>query len=310
MAKGNAAIALSEESAAAARALSGTSAAEAAPASFDLADFSGDEGTGSIPSPVTAATLALAACGGGGGGGGGAPPPPPPPAAIQPTRAQAARFLGQAAVGASKAHIEQIAASGFEAWLDQQFAMPRAIKHWDWLVQAGYSNAGTMNSEQGFDPVMWRQLIASNDTAARARRHGAARSPRRRDRRRHPALAAIRLRGLCRHPPRRRLRQFPRPADEHLHQRGDGRLSHLPRQPEGERRDRRGARRELRPRADAALHHRPAAAQHGRHAAAGERRCRSKPIRRTTLPASRASSPAGTSPIRTIRRRTGCSCRW
>jgi uncharacterized protein (DUF1800 family) len=164
MAKGNAAIAISQESAAAARALAGTPAAEIAPASFDLSDFQDDDGARSIPSPVTAATLALAACGGGGGGGGPAPAPPTPPAAIQPSRAQAARFLGQAAVGATKAHVEQIAASGFEAWLDQQFAMPRAISHWDWLVQAGYATAATQNSEQGFDPVMWRQLVASNDT--------------------------------------------------------------------------------------------------------------------------------------------------
>jgi len=111
-------------------------------------------------------TLTLAACGGGGGGGGGAPPvaaPVPPPVAILPSRAQAARFLSQAATGASKANIDQVVAQGFEAWLDAQFAMPRAVSHWDWLVAAGYSNTTTMNSEAGFDPVMWRQLIANPD---------------------------------------------------------------------------------------------------------------------------------------------------
>lgn len=109
-------------------------------------------------------TLGLAACGGGGGGMVPAPAvPSPPPAANLPTRQQAARFLSQAAVGSSKANIDAVAAQGFDAWLDAQFAMPRAITHWDWLVQAGYATTATQNNQQGFDPVMWRQLIASAD---------------------------------------------------------------------------------------------------------------------------------------------------
>jgi len=110
-------------------------------------------------------TLTLAGCGGGGGGGGTPPAPapsPPPPAAL-PTRAQAARFLSQATMGATRANVDQVAAQGYEAWLDAQFAMPRAISHWDWMVQAGYATAATQNNQQGFDPVMWRQLIASAD---------------------------------------------------------------------------------------------------------------------------------------------------
>jgi len=111
-----------------------------------------------------AASLALAACGGGGGGGGAAPGPvTPPPVAILPSRGQAARFLSQAAMGSSRAHVDQVAAIGYEAWLDQQFGMARAVTHWDWLIAAGYSNVSTMNSQAGFDPVMWRQLIANND---------------------------------------------------------------------------------------------------------------------------------------------------
>ena len=110
-------------------------------------------------------TLTLAACGSGGGGG-GAPPPPPPsptPAPALPSKPQAARFLSQAAMGASKANVDAVAAQGYEAWLDAQFAMPRAISHWDWLVQAGYATTATRDNEQGFDPVMWRQLISSAD---------------------------------------------------------------------------------------------------------------------------------------------------
>jgi uncharacterized protein (DUF1800 family) len=108
-------------------------------------------------------TLTLAACGGGGGGGGGTAMTPTPPAAILPTKIQAARFLSQASMGSSRADIDQVAAQGFDAWLDAQFAMPRQTSHWDWLVAGGFATAATMNSQAGFDPVMWRQLIASPD---------------------------------------------------------------------------------------------------------------------------------------------------
>jgi uncharacterized protein (DUF1800 family) len=118
------------------------------------------------PSAATLAaagvTLTLAACGGGGGTP-AATPSPPPPAIIPPTRPQATRFLSQATMGSSKADIDQVVAQGFDAWLDAQFAMPRAITHWDWLVAGGYGDVSNQNNQAGFDPVMWRQLIASGD---------------------------------------------------------------------------------------------------------------------------------------------------
>ena len=73
-------------------------------------------------------TLGLAACGGGGGTSAG-PATPPAPAFTPPSRAQAARFLGQATMGSSKADIDQVVAQGFEGWLDAQFAMPRPTTH-------------------------------------------------------------------------------------------------------------------------------------------------------------------------------------
>lgn len=109
-------------------------------------------------------TLTLAACGGGGGAAPAPPPPPSPaPTPALPSKPQAARFLGQAATGASKANVDAVAAQGYEAWLDAQLAMPRAISHWDWLVQAGYATTATRDNTTGFDPVMWRQLISSAD---------------------------------------------------------------------------------------------------------------------------------------------------
>ena len=66
-------------------------------------------------------------------------------------------------MGSSKANVDAVVAQGLAGWLDGEFAMPRAISHWDWLVQAGYATAATQNNQQGFDPVMWRQLISSAD---------------------------------------------------------------------------------------------------------------------------------------------------
>jgi uncharacterized protein (DUF1800 family) len=115
------------------------------------------------PAIALTASLGLAACGGGGGGSATAPAPPLTTPPVLTTRAQASRFLSQAAMGISRADIEQVVAIGVEAWLEQQFNMARTISHWDWLVQGGYAVLTTQNNQTGFDPVMWRQLIASPD---------------------------------------------------------------------------------------------------------------------------------------------------
>ncbi|NJC35197.1 uncharacterized protein (DUF1800 family) [Sphingomonas jejuensis] len=115
------------------------------------------------------ATLALAACGGGGGGAapapsagsGGSTPVVVVPAV--PTQQQASRFLGQATMGATRAEIDAVVAKGFEGWLNEQFALPREVKHWDWLVNAGFNVATNKDNTAGFDAVMWRQMIAAPD---------------------------------------------------------------------------------------------------------------------------------------------------
>ena len=67
----------------------------------------------------------LVACGG--GGGGGAPPDPAPPAAAAPTRSEAARFLGQATFGATRADIDRVTQIGYRRWLDEQMALPQTM---------------------------------------------------------------------------------------------------------------------------------------------------------------------------------------
>jgi uncharacterized protein (DUF1800 family) len=120
---------------------------------------------GAAPATLAAlgASLTLAACGGGGGSTSATGPAPPPPTEMLPTRAQAARFLGQASMGSSKTDIDAVAGQGYAAWLDAQFAMARGTSHWDWLVAGGFGTSASMSNQAGFDPVMWRQLIASGD---------------------------------------------------------------------------------------------------------------------------------------------------
>ncbi len=121
-----------------------------------------------VPSPASVAALsaatALAACGGGGGGSGDPPPPPPPPPPAAITDVQAARFLAQASMGATREHIARVQALGYAGWLDEQMALPLQPTRWDWLVSKGYTDPSYRNSQAGFDPVAWRKLISGPDT--------------------------------------------------------------------------------------------------------------------------------------------------
>lgn len=128
-----------------------------------------------IPTALPAAlpALALAACGGGGGGSdpsapapGPAPGPPPPapaPPPPPPSAPEAARFLAQATLGASKADITALQGSSYAAWIDAQFALPRSQGHYDWLVANGYSAEANRNNASGLDNTLWRKFIASPD---------------------------------------------------------------------------------------------------------------------------------------------------
>ncbi|MBP6675029.1 MAG: DUF1800 domain-containing protein [Vitreoscilla sp.] len=114
--------------------------------------------------PATAAlalgsAAALTACG---GAGGDAPPPPPPPVAITDT--QAARFLAQASLGATREQIARVRDLGYAGWLDEQVALPLQPTRWDWLVAKGYADIANRNSQAGFDPCVWRKLLTGPDT--------------------------------------------------------------------------------------------------------------------------------------------------
>ncbi len=115
---------------------------------------------------VITPALLLAACGGGDGGSTAAPPVVSPPVVVAPaviTPTQASRFLAQSTMGATRPMIESVVSRRYEGWIDDQFALPRATSHWNWLVANGYSAATYINSEAGFDVTMWRQMIVEPD---------------------------------------------------------------------------------------------------------------------------------------------------
>ena len=113
---------------------------------------------------TAAAALSLAACGSGSSGTATtAPAPTPTPTAAPLSQTQASRFLSQAAIGYGKADIAALAGSSISSWLANQFAMPRRQKFWDFLIAGGYDAAANINTNNGFDPMIWSQLISSSD---------------------------------------------------------------------------------------------------------------------------------------------------
>ncbi len=110
-------------------------------------------------------SLALAACGGGGSSSSPRNPPPVPPVVVSQkvTPAQASRFLSQAAIGYSKADLLNLSDSGFDSWLTAQFTVLRLQKFWDYLATNGFDAATNINTTNGFDPMIWSQLMGGGD---------------------------------------------------------------------------------------------------------------------------------------------------
>ncbi len=77
---------------------------------------------------------------------------------------QAARFLYQASMGASREQIAAVTNLGYAGWIEQQFAMPASLSRWDWLVSKGFNDPSFKNSEAGFDAAAWRKMLNSPDT--------------------------------------------------------------------------------------------------------------------------------------------------
>ena len=117
--------------------------------------------------------VALAACGDGGSGGtpsaGGSTATtagsstPVVVVTPPPTATEASRFLAQATMGATRSTMDAVVSRGYDGWLTDQFALPRATSHWDWLIANGYDAAANRNIVAGLDPTLWRQMIVEPD---------------------------------------------------------------------------------------------------------------------------------------------------
>lgn len=79
------------------------------------------------------------------------------------TAVEAARFLAQAAFGGTSAEVAAVQSKGFEAWLNEQMAMPRGQSHWDWMVVNGYAASTNLFNFSGVDNTIWRKLMSSPD---------------------------------------------------------------------------------------------------------------------------------------------------
>ena len=110
-----------------------------------------------------APALALAACGGGSDTAPVTGAPVTIVTAVALTSAQASRFLGHSTMGGTRAMVNSVVGTGYDAWLTAQFATARTTAHWDWLVANGYNAATNINSEAGFDATMWRGMISDPD---------------------------------------------------------------------------------------------------------------------------------------------------
>ena len=124
-----------------------------------------DASAWAVAAPALA--LALAACGDGGSGGttAGATASTAPVVVVDApiTTAQASRLLAQGTMGATTASIQAVIDKGYAGWLDAQFATARTTIFWDWLNANGYNVAANVNSETGWDPAIWSQLISAPD---------------------------------------------------------------------------------------------------------------------------------------------------
>lgn len=155
------------------------------------------------PAPAAAwaaaglAAAALTACGGSGGDDNAQQPQPSTLADVdnvavpQPDENQAARFLAQAALGATPVSIADVMKKGYDGWLEQQMELPRTVRTdptsnlpntpramdlmrlgdaaLRQLAQEreldipGWLEEGNMSTDLGLDNVVWCGLFTSQD---------------------------------------------------------------------------------------------------------------------------------------------------
>jgi uncharacterized protein (DUF1800 family) len=87
--------------------------------------------------------------------------------AVKPaTDKEAARFLLHAQFGTSDEEIASVLASGYAAWLQQQFQLPLGQTSWDWLDSRGYTEVNKYQYYFGgfvFELAAWKQFFTASD---------------------------------------------------------------------------------------------------------------------------------------------------
>ena len=71
--------------------------------------------------------------------------------------------MAQATFGADRTEIDRVAAMGVNAWLNEQFALPRTQSHVDWLRAQGVEVYDNRFSSQQIDYSLWRKFLSSPD---------------------------------------------------------------------------------------------------------------------------------------------------
>lgn len=110
-------------------------------------------------SAIAASVLALLASCGGGGGNGNAGGTTTSVSDI-PTQTQAARMLSQATFGTASSDIDHLAASGYSAWIDEQFGKPQTLHR---TYMDSIAANGTSLSQNNFFESFWQQAITGDD---------------------------------------------------------------------------------------------------------------------------------------------------
>lgn len=105
------------------------------------------------------ALIAVAACSGARDAGSGG---------ATPTSAEAARFLIQTTYGPNEAAINQVRASGYSAWIDQQIAMPAATPSHQADMEARLAALKAVDpaaqlSPNDFYRTYWKQAVSGPD---------------------------------------------------------------------------------------------------------------------------------------------------
>lgn len=126
-----------------------------------------------------ASTLLLAACGAGNPASpdaGPTPPPPPgpppPPIPFDPipaTKAEAARFLGQASLDSVDLSIDHLMQVGYSAWLDEQMQLSFTQSYKDWLIEKNFhvvtaTDTSNRTGHGGWPQAVWCKLFSSPDS--------------------------------------------------------------------------------------------------------------------------------------------------